>query len=366
MDFGNVTTICEGASLLLDATNVGASYLWSNGSLAGSQLVSVAGTYAVTVDLNGCIATDAITVDVFVPSSLDLGVDQLLCPGQVVTLATGISGQHTWSTGSSSTSITVSTGGTYSVQVQVAACIVQDNVTIAYVPLTAPELADVLTICEGDTALLHVDAGMADVVWSTGSMNDSILVDTEDDYSVTLSLQGCTATDQIRVNVLERVDSISLGTDSIYCPDQPLVLDVTIPRAQYEWSTGATTSSITIDQAGTYSLHVTGQCIDAEASMEVIEGECDPFVYVPNTFTPNGDGRNEVFIPILNGFEGWNYHLLVFDRWGEVIYETHNRPDGWDGTTRGTQAQIDVYVLKVIVERDGDAQDFIGHVTLVR
>ncbi len=105
-------------------------------------------------------------------------------------------------------------------------------------------------------------------------------------------------------------------------------------------------------------------CPDTICKFQPVRG--DPVIYVPNTFTPNGDGRNEVFIPILNGFEGWNYHLLVFDRWGEVIYETHNRPDGWDGTTRGTQAQIDVYVWKVIVERDGDAQDFIGHVTLVR
>ncbi|MBK6830877.1 MAG: gliding motility-associated C-terminal domain-containing protein [Flavobacteriales bacterium] len=369
VDFGNDTTICEGASLLLDATNIGASYLWSNGSLAGSQLVSVAGTYAVTVDLNGCTATDAITVDVFVPSSLDLGVDQLLCPGEVVTLATGISGQHTWSTGSSSTSITVSTGGTYSVQVQVAACIVQDNVTIAYVPLTAPELADVLTICEGDTALLHVDAGMADVVWSTGSTNDSILVDTEDDYSVTLSLQGCTATDQIRVNVLERVDSISLGTDSIYCPDQPLVLDVTVPRAQYEWSTGATTSSITIDQAGTYSLHVTGQCINAEASLEVIEGECDPFVYVPNTFTPNGDGNNEFFQV---SFQGplRDFSLYIFDRWGERIFTSDDPSTTWDGSYNGEPVPDGVYVWKVRYRSSTDqgavSKELIGHVTVLR
>ena len=105
-------------------------------------------------------------------------------------------------------------------------------------------------------------------------------------------------------------------------------------------------------------------CPDTICKFQPVRG--DPVIYVPNTFTPNGDGRNEVFIPILNGFEGWNYHLLVFDRWGEVIYETRTRADGWDGTSRGTQAQIDVYVWKVIVERDGDAQDFIGHVTLVR
>ncbi|MEO8591211.1 MAG: PKD domain-containing protein [Flavobacteriales bacterium] len=105
-------------------------------------------------------------------------------------------------------------------------------------------------------------------------------------------------------------------------------------------------------------------CPDTICKFQPVRG--DPVIFVPNTFTPNGDGRNEIFLPILNGFEGWNYRLLVFDRWGSVIHETRDRAEGWDGSVHGTQAQIDVYVWKVIVERDGDAQDFVGHVSLVR
>jgi gliding motility-associated-like protein len=92
----------------------------------------------------------------------------------------------------------------------------------------------------------------------------------------------------------------------------------------------------------------------------------DPGIHVPNTFTPNDDGLNDVFMPVLNGFVGWNYRLLIFDRWGEVIHESRDPGAGWNGRARGEDAQIDVYVWKVIVERDGDARDFIGHVSLVR
>jgi gliding motility-associated-like protein len=92
----------------------------------------------------------------------------------------------------------------------------------------------------------------------------------------------------------------------------------------------------------------------------------DPLVFAPNAFTPNEDGRNDSFYPVLNGFVGWNYKLLIFDRWGEVIYETKERLEGWDGRSNGREAQIDVYVWKVIVERDGDARDFVGHVSLIR
>jgi gliding motility-associated-like protein len=89
-------------------------------------------------------------------------------------------------------------------------------------------------------------------------------------------------------------------------------------------------------------------------------------VYVPNAFSPNGDGRNEGFRPVLNGFSTWNYTLLIFDRWGKEIYRTTDREAEWDGRVGGQETVIDVYVWKVIVERDGDARDFVGHVTLVQ
>jgi gliding motility-associated-like protein len=95
----------------------------------------------------------------------------------------------------------------------------------------------------------------------------------------------------------------------------------------------------------------------------------DPMVFVPNTFTPNGDGRNEEFRPILNGYtEGarWNYKLMIFDRWGLQVWNTTDRNEGWNGKVAGKDPVEDVYIWKLAVERDGDAKDFIGHVNVVR
>lgn len=92
----------------------------------------------------------------------------------------------------------------------------------------------------------------------------------------------------------------------------------------------------------------------------------DPHIFVPNTFTPNNDTRNDTFRPILNGFVGWNYRFIVFDRWGLPVFDTRDRATPWDGTRNGTDSPVDVYVWKVIVERDGDARDFVGHVSLIR
>lgn len=92
----------------------------------------------------------------------------------------------------------------------------------------------------------------------------------------------------------------------------------------------------------------------------------DPNIFVPNSFTPNDDTRNDTFRPVLNGFVGWSYRFMVFDRWGIPVFDTRDRADAWDGRRRGVDSPVDVYVWKVIVERDGDAKDFVGHVTLVR
>lgn len=119
---------------------------------------------------------------------------------------------------------------------------------------------------------------------------------------------------------------------------------------------------------GGYTVCLVGvnefNCPDTVCSFINLPGA--PDIFVPNAFTPNGDTRNDLFLPILNGFIGWNYRLLIFDRWGLPAFDTRDRNEGWDGTRNGTESPVDVYVWKVIVERDGDARDFVGHVSLVR
>lgn len=88
--------------------------------------------------------------------------------------------------------------------------------------------------------------------------------------------------------------------------------------------------------------------------------------WMPNTFTPNNDGLNEVYMPSIMGVE--NYTFRIFDRWGHIIFETHNTYEGWDGTLKGTKCQEGVYVWSLIFDDlpTGGTHQQLGHVNLIR
>jgi gliding motility-associated-like protein len=92
--------------------------------------------------------------------------------------------------------------------------------------------------------------------------------------------------------------------------------------------------------------------------------------FIPNTFTPNGDGKNDYFFPKGVGIDPSDYDLWIFDRWGNLIWHTDTWGEQWDGRANYGQdvAQIDTYVWKVHVrELDSQAQhNYIGHVNIVK
>lgn len=125
-----------------------------------------------------------------------------------------------------------------------------------------------------------------------------------------------------------------------------------------------------INNPGTYpvTLYVETEhgCADSITQLIIIDGIFT--LYVPNAFTPDGDGLNDIFMPMGDGVDVENYQLLIYDRWGELIWQTKDFGAGWDGTYKGYNAPDAVYVWK-IVTRDrftDERKQFAGHVTLVR
>ena len=89
--------------------------------------------------------------------------------------------------------------------------------------------------------------------------------------------------------------------------------------------------------------------------------------YAPNCVTPNGDGKNEVFLPIGSGWDDNNFNLWIFDRWGTMIFHTTNPYEGWDGKRYNEIVQEDTYIWKVVLKDIFKKEhDYHGQVSVVR
>lgn len=101
----------------------------------------------------------------------------------------------------------------------------------------------------------------------------------------------------------------------------------------------------------------------------IIQVQEDLIFYVPNTFTPDGDAYNETFLPIFtSGFDPFDFNLLIFNRWGEILFESNNHEVGWDGKYGGKIVKDGTYIWKIEFKTKytDERQVHHGHVNLLR
>jgi gliding motility-associated-like protein len=242
-----------------------------------------------------------------------------------------------------------------------------DDVSVS--SLEPPLLGPDLTTCTAETISVLNPVVGAEYHWSTGANGTSITVDTTGEYIVTRTDQGCLLSDTIIISVGEPY-ALSLPTDttSNLCTS-PIELSVgTLPTgSSVLWSTGATTPVLFVTQAGSYSIAITvpGSC-PASSSIEVYD-DCSTAPYAPSAFTPNGDGINDIWLPIWSAHPHAELRFTVFDRWGREVH-TGYRENGWDGNSTGEHAPIGnyVYTLEAKDPTNGLNIRRTGSITLVR
>ena len=136
------------------------------------------------------------------------------------------------------------------------------------------------------------------------------------------------------------------------------------------YTTSDATWSIPTDLYGTVSvcLEVTNSAGCISENCETITFEEDVSVYIPNSFTPNGDGMNEFFYPVIDGTAPQEYLFMIFNRWGELIYESEVYGERWDGTYKSTLVQTDTYVYRLTFKNGASSgkKEYRGHVNLLK
>jgi gliding motility-associated-like protein len=234
------------------------------------------GEYITTFTWSMCGASSTTfdTVKVFIPPTIQLGPDTLLCNGVKYPLTVKGGNEYQWSSAEKTATIVVEKAGTYWVKAKRGNCVNTDTVTINYNPSIWVQLGGNYYLCEDDNQTVKLDAGKGfnEYMWTpTGDTTQRIIVKKAGDYYVVVKdLLGCSGGD---------------GT--------------------------------------------------------IVERRCDLYAEIPNAFTPNGDGLNDVFLPFVQ--EVKQYQLTIYNRWGEQVFASQNPAQGWDGTYNNTLAPVGVY-----------------------
>lgn len=374
VSLGNDTSICQGESVTFDAGNAGATYTWSTGAQGQTITSNSNGIYEVTVSNGSCTASDAITLTV-VPGPVDALQDVTICQDDPPVLDAGNPGcSYQWSTGAQSQTIAATASGTYSVVVTNAlGC---SGTFDAAVQLVAPPVVHLgadTVLCEGQVLTLDAGNPGSSYQWTNGAHTRTVGIASAGTYAVTVDNGYCQGGDAITVHFNPSPARMAANEFHTCLDDDPhyVVIDAGNAGSTHSWSSGETTRVIMASAYGWYYVHMTNtyDCSTLD-SARVIE-YCPATIFIPNTFTPNGDGVNDVFIPI--GKSIAQLHMVVHDRWGELLYETDDMSMGWDGTYRGEPVKNDMYVWRIeykfYTDQDGTLgveQTQMGHIQVLR
>ncbi len=238
VSLGADQSICAGELATLDATTAGGSYLWQDGSTNATFQADATGTYSVDVTVNGCTSGSSVDVTVIPLPVVDLGGDQIICPGSSVLFdGTTPGATYLWQDGNTDANYSATYPGIYAVTVFVGSCSNSDYATLSNYTLPVVDLGYDQTVCAGQAANFSVAVPNSTYAWSTGAITASIAPTTAGTYWVDVTRDGCTVRDSVQLFVTP-LPVVDLGTPPAVCPGATVTLDATTAGGSYLWQDG--------------------------------------------------------------------------------------------------------------------------------
>ena len=296
--------------------------------------------------------------------------DTTICSGDEVIINTDnfntdINTTFLWQDGSTAPTYTVTNEDSLWVKVMYAYnCSYTDTILIYRLPKPYVDLGEDITVCEGDTIFVKVESDSLDFYWNNGS-TDSIYFAFQTGlcWVTVTDNNGCSSTDSIYLTVLP-LPVVNLGNDTTLRYNEYITLNAGNPGATYYWSTGNTTQTITVSGEQLIWVEVEKDgCINYDTILISEFPQC--ILAVPTGFSPNGDGQNDILYIRGSGFS--EFELMIFNRIGELVFQTKDISIGWDGTFKGKKQEMDVYNY-YLKGRCISGQQIIkkGNITLLR
>lgn len=368
INLGNDTVLCEGQTLMLDVAIPNATYLWQNQSTTDGFVAQHGGTYWVTVTQGLCNDTDSITVTDVPNPAFNLGNDTGFCTGNPVVLDVTISsGTYRWQNNSTASTFTPAQSGTYWVEVTLGTCTLADSIDITVHPLPVVDIGNDSIVCIGNTVLLDATAPGFTYQWQDASVLPTYTVSQSGTYAVLITDSNhCQNSDSVQVTYISPPD-IDFD-DSTLCFGDVWILDINTPYATYLWQDKSVLPNFVVTHEGLYWCMASNACGSDADSVEVDFRRCNCNIYIPNSFTPDQNNINETFKARPDAeCSLQEYTFSIFDRWGQLLFETQDASYGWDGGVNGTLAQMGMYTYRLHYKFDKTPREMVlGKVNLIR
>jgi len=395
-----INNFCLGDSTSFVTGMVVDSLQWDFGDGTSSVLNSInhlyqdTGKYIVVLKMYNGLFTDSIidTINIISPY-VDLTSDTVMCDGEILVLdVTQTDATYLWQDGSTSPTFTLTTEGTYSVELVLEGCSAKASTVVVFNTLPTATISGDFSVCEDEWSYIPISCTGAppfSVSWTNGTLNGT----TNGRYLI--KIPAIITGVYTLVDIVDQAGCVGIvsGSASLVAHPNPIADFALNPAVTFIDNTDITFTNLSsghissvwnfddessllndnslsilhhYDNPGDYiiDLEVTsafGCVASAINSLEII-----PFEYfVPAAFTPNSDALNDVFN--INTTKVNSFEMEIFDRWGESVYITKNVWKPWDGTYNGTALEQGVYAYKIWVKDPQDVlHKMVGNVLLVR
>jgi len=404
VEAGDDIFACAGSTITLQGNGT-LSYVWTGGISNGAPFIPLPGSYQYTLsgtDLNFCSATDSINITIYANPIVNAGIDQHICEGSSATLTANGAQSYLWNNGivNSQEFVPLQSTNYTVIGTDNNGCVDSDSVQVAIEPMT--NVSFMAPITEGcvplEVSFTNTSTGTAGVncVWNFGDgqsestcSNIDYTYTTPGCYDVQLSVTtalGCNWTATLTDYICVYPNPIASFSPYPFQLSEAVINsnmnNASIGANAYYWDFGdGSMPSIVQDPnhdfpaypPSNYTILLTATnehgCTDTMTQTVIVHPSL--LIYIPNTFTPDGDQFNQNWLPIFSeSVDPYNYDLYLYNRWGETIWESHNLSVGWDGTygKNGLQVQDGSYTYKINYKLRSDAQreTLTGHVNIIR
>jgi gliding motility-associated-like protein len=384
------------------------NFLWSNSQTTQTATNLCPGTYTVNItDANGCSGTSTVTLTnppMIVTGPINFS--DTICfnsTNEVYTVPNLAGYTYTWSTiggityGQGTDSINVDWSGVPSgftptgvivTATDANGCLSLPVSVDLHVLRITPTITPIGPFCSNNPCVnlngSPIGGQFTGDCVSTNQFCPDQSVNTNNNIVYTYTLSGCTFTTPATVIVNQQpvISGIVPDDELIELCDGDSINKIysiaSIFMGYNDWTvlgqtTQSTSLNMTWNQLGIYTISVikySNGCPSEPQTTTVNLVECPrELIYIPNSFTPDGDEHNNVWIPVFtSGYDEYDYYLVIYNRWGEVIFESNKANYGWDGTYNNTMCSTGIYAWKIIYgnKKDDSKKVITGSINLIR